>query len=113
MASSLTLLLEFASNNVVLFESCQTHAIGVLHRMVTGKYQTDYQYYGVPAPWAQITLMRYLMLYPPSENIKADDALHDIMARILAMPSAAKDKSQVWRCFAKNACWASCSLVMP
>ena len=36
-----------------------------------GSQQLDYQYFSVPAPWAQITLMRYLMLYPPSENEKA------------------------------------------
>lgn len=54
----------------------------------------DYQYYGVPAPWAQITLMRFLVLYPPSENVKADDALHDIMATILSTPAAQKAVNQ-------------------
>ncbi len=94
VSSALTLLLEFATSSPELFAKCQTPAIAVLHRMTTGKYELDYQYYGVPAPWAQIVLMRFLMLYPPSPNIKADDALHDIMAAILATPAAHKEKSQ-------------------
>jgi AP-2 complex subunit alpha len=94
VSSALTLLLEFATSNPAVFASCQAPAIVVLHRMTAGKYELDYQYYGVPAPWAQIVLMRYLMLYPPSSNIKADDALHDIMASILSTPAAHKAKNQ-------------------
>jgi AP-2 complex subunit alpha len=118
VSSALTVLLEFATASPQVFAKCQTPAIAVLHRMTTGKYEHDYQYYGVPAPWAQIVLMRYLMLYPPSSNekvllvfllvfffccvlrrpqnefAKADDALHDIMSSILATPAAHKEKSQ-------------------
>lgn len=94
VSSTLTLLLEFAGHSPEVFEICQTGAISVLQRMQEGKYHMDYNYYGVPAPWAQITLMRYLMLYPPSKNLKADDGLHDIMARILATPSAVKDAKE-------------------
>lgn len=70
VSSALTVLLEFATASPQVFAKCQTPAIAVLHRMTTGKYEHDYQYYGVPAPWAQIVLMRYLMLYPPSSNEK-------------------------------------------
>ncbi len=94
VSSALTLLLEFATTNPATFAQCQTPAIAVLSRMTSGKYELDYQYYGVPAPWAQIVLMRFLMLYPPSSNAKADDALHDIMASILSTPAAHKAKNQ-------------------
>ena len=94
VSSGITLLLEFASQNPSMFAECQTPAISVLQRMTTGQFSSEYQYYGVPAPWAQIVLMRYLMLYPPSDDLNADDALHDIMSNILAKPAAAKAQNQ-------------------
>lgn len=54
VSSSLHLLLELAQKDPAMFSECQTPAIAVLHRMTTGKYEMDYHYYSVPAPWAQV-----------------------------------------------------------
>ena len=83
-------ILEAGVHSPAVWADCLRPVVLTLSAMVTGDCPTHYMYYGVPAPWLQVRLLRSLQFFPP-ESI--DEAVlfrvNEILARIVGVVGGA------------------------
>lgn len=112
VTSVASLIISMAQQHAASFKSSVPVVINRLHRITmstaanAGQIEgvmtrdSDYMYYGCPAPWLSVKLLRLLQLYDePSDATHRDrlhEALHQILQRTLppASPTAPKRKAQ-------------------
>jgi AP-2 complex subunit alpha len=86
--SALHLIMAMAKDNPEKFAEAIPKVVHRLYKLVVDKeYTPDNLYYTVPAPWLQLTGLRFLMQYPPPTDSLMRTKLESILSTMMAMAS--------------------------
>lgn len=92
ITSLLSLLLGLVSVNPKDYEKCVPGVVDLLTKLILNKsYTSDYVYYGIPAPWTQVKLLRLLQYYPVPEDKTMASNISTIISRIMESTERIKE----------------------
>ena len=84
--SVLHLIIALAKDHPDKFAPAIQKVVHRLHKVVVDKeFTPDNVYYTVPAPWFQLTTLRFLMQYPPPSDRSIRDKLDTILQSMMSM----------------------------
>lgn len=77
----------------------------MIQLVLNREYPSDYIYYGIPAPWLQVKLLRLLQFYPPPEDKTLMGHINSVLNRLLQTTERIKnvDRKSVSRTNAAHA----------
>mmetsp|Transcript_14257 Transcript_14257/g.21550 ORF Transcript_14257/g.21550 Transcript_14257/m.21550 type:complete len:985 (-) Transcript_14257:40-2994(-) len=82
--SVMSLILGLVASDPQGYANSVENAISILVKLVINKsYPRQYLYYGLPAPWLQIKLLRLLQYYPMPEDSGLKKNIHQVIGRLI------------------------------
>jgi len=85
ITSVMSLVLGLVANSPEEYKESVQRAVKLLTKLVLNReYSSDYIYYGIPAPWLQVKLLRLLQFYPPPEDKSLMDHITEVLNRLIS-----------------------------
>eukprot|EP01080_Neovahlkampfia_damariscottae_P005075 gene5075-8675_t len=92
ITSVLSLLIGLVSSDPDSYQESVSGVIDLLSKLVLQKsYNNDYIYYGIPAPWTQVKLLRLLQYFPAPEDKSLLGNVSQVVGRIMQTTARIKD----------------------